>query len=268
MNFPGKLIIISIITFLLISNANASEAIDDIMPKEDTKKISSSNENIKNSFIPKNFFNNMMHSDLLEHLKLLKNEELFRLNPYASYDANFKYKFDLSVYDRKLELVPKIRITRKLEDRISQTPDIEEKPQDIKNFSSVKTDPSKESLTNPSSISSRTNSIFVGMDLSYALNKSIFLDSNLSFYQTALEINDKDLKTKVEENSYRYEGNAMSVSIGLRKQLSDTFSAGLIYSWKKWLDETQDFGVDETIEENKASDESQKALNLMLRYDF
>jgi hypothetical protein len=195
-----------------------------------------------------------------------KSEELFRINPHGSYDAKIMYKLDFNVYDKKLEVVPKLRIKRTLEEKISRdkTDNTAESENEISEDSTGLI-----STTLPAS-SSLTNSIYVGMDLSYALNKDIYIDSNLTFYQTDLEIRDKDPRTRVVENRYKYEGNAMTLSIGVRKKISSSLSAGLIYSWEKWLNETEDFKVAEpsSSDESKASEDAQEALNLILRYDF
>ncbi|MGM0417570.1 MAG: hypothetical protein ACQEQS_02495 [Thermodesulfobacteriota bacterium] len=213
---------------------------------------------------------NIFEKDFLKDFDNVKNNDLYRINPFASYDKAIRYKFDFNLYDKNLELIPKFRITKKLEKKIqpaenkaasfkesAPSPETNEEPQPKPGFSSTGS-------------SSKTNSIFVGMDLSYALNKSMHIDSNLSFYQTALEINSQDSKKEQENNSYRYEGNAMAMSIGLRKQLTDSFSAGLLYSWEKWMNETEDFSVKKDLQNDNKTfhDDSQEALNLILRYDF
>lgn len=260
MKNSDKILIITIIMILICTPLFAEEF---LMPESDTISNQSEKQKKTEDFFLKPYFENILPSTISQHLNFYKNDELFIVNPNASYDANFKYKFDINLYDRKLKVVPKIRISRKLEEKInnnSETGIDSIDPENKKNIDSE--------IEMPTATSSQTNSIFVGMDLSYALNKSIYLDSNLSFYQTALEINDKNLATKEHESAYRYEGNAMSLSIGLRKQLTDSISAGLIYSWKKWLDEDEDFSEAEPVEDTKASEDSQKALNFMLRYDF
>ena len=266
MKKTGKILILTIILLFIGKSLFAD---DSIVPENDSIQNYSKSNNKSESFIsnPIPLMENLSLPNLSKHLNFSKDEDLFITNPNSSYDANFKYKFDFNFYDRKLQLVPKIRISRKIEEKINPAAGC--KTKESANFNLSSGIPGKFHQDQVSkATSAQTNSIFVGMDLSYALNKSIYLDSNLSFYQTAMEINDKNLQTKIEENAYRFEGNAMSVSIGLRKQLSDSFSAGLIYSWKQWLNETEDFGETEKKDENKAFDESQKALNLMLRYDF
>jgi|GEM_PF-5536668 hypothetical protein len=214
---------------------------------------------------------NSFEKDFLKDFDNVKNDDLYRLNPYASYDTGFKYKFDFNFYDKNLELIPKFRITKKLEKKIQPA---ENKTSSLtESITSAETieDTSAQANFNSAGSSSKTNSIFVGMDLSYALNKSMYIDSNLSFYQTALEINNQNSKEELDNNSsYRYEGNAMALSIGLRKQLTDSFSAGLLYSWEKWMNETEDFSIKKDIQdkENISQDDSQEALNLILRYDF
>lgn len=252
MKFSGFLLLVFIILFPL----GSALAGDDIVPEKDfvpninlTKKTKTLQKQPEIPFLEKFFSPN-----LTKRLTLLDDKKIYEKNQANSYDANFKYKFDLNLNDKKLELVPNIRISKT----------IEEKKQLFNEEVKV-----AETLQNSNEdISSESNSIFVGMDLSYALNNSIYLDSNLSFLQTDLEINQKDLTTKTETNAYKFKGNAMAVSIGVRKKLTDSFSAGLMYSWKKWLNETEEFGESEQDKENKASDEDQKALNLMLRYDF
>ncbi|MDY0132524.1 MAG: hypothetical protein RBR53_07635 [Desulforegulaceae bacterium] len=195
-----------------------------------------------------------------------KNEELYKINPHGSYDAKIKHKFDFNINDKKLEIVPKLRFKRVLEDKISRGKN------DFQSESSVNVDSADSEKLVPSSVSassSLTNSIYIGMDLSYAINKDIYIDSNLTFYQKDFEVRDKDHRTREVENRYRYEGNAMALSIGLRKKISDSFSAGLIYSWETWLNETENFKVAEPYsDETKASNDAQEALNLILRYDF
>jgi len=183
--------------------------------------------------------------------------ELFIMNPYKSYDAKFKYTFDFNLYDKKVKLVPKLRFTQKTEKKI-KTPLIQ------KEISSrLALDGVKKNLT-----SSQTNSIFIGMDLSYAIDKNIYLDSNLSFYQTALEMTNDDTKKSV--SPYKFKENAMSLAIGVRKKITDRLSAGLLYSWKKWFNETNSMEKQNFEEEknSKSAEDSSKALNLMLRYDF
>ncbi|MDY0359969.1 MAG: hypothetical protein RBR08_00795 [Desulforegulaceae bacterium] len=222
-----------------------------------------SSKEINSSFI-NHFGNNEFSPEFHPPSEPTKLEELYRVNPYGSYDAKIKYKLDFNIYDKKLELVPKLRIKRTLEEKI-----LRDKEENNKSDFSNKTDQLYEASP-PSSISgssSLTNSIYVGMDLSYAINKDIYIDSNLSFYQTDTEISDKDPKSRAKENTYKYEGNAMTLSIGVRKKLTSSFSAGLIYSWEKWLNETEDFKVADP-DETKASEDAQEALNLILRYDF
>lgn len=252
MKFSGFLLLVFIILFPL----GSALAGDDIVPEKDF--VPNINLTKKNKTLQKQpeipFLEKFFSPNLTKRLTLLDDKKIYEKNQANSYDANFKYKFDLNLNDKKLELVPNIRISKT----------IEEKKQLFNEEGKV-----AETLQNSNEdISSESNSIFVGMDLSYALNNSIYLDSNLSFLQTDLEINQKDLTTKTETNAYKFKGNAMAVSIGVRKKLTDSFSAGLMYSWKKWLNETEEFGESEQDKENKASDEDQKALNLMLRYDF
>lgn len=252
MKFSGFLLLVFIILFPL----GSALAGDDIVPEKDF--VPNINLTKKNKTLQKQpeipFLEKFFSPNLTKRLTLLDDKKIYEKNQANSYDANFKYKFDLNLNDKKLELVPNIRISKT----------IEEKKQLFNEEVKI-----AETLQNSNEdISSESNSIFVGMDLSYALNNSIYLDSNLSFLQTDLEINQKDLTTKTETNAYKFKGNAMAVSIGVRKKLTDSFSAGLMYSWKKWLNETEEFGESEQDKENKASDEDQKALNLMLRYDF
>lgn len=210
-----------------------------------------------------------------------KNDELFRINPYASYDAKINYKMDFNFYDKKLQIVPKLRIKRTIEDKIfrgSKTTNNTafSEPETIlpsEEMTDDEVSPEKEpdvtKLPDSSKTSSLTNSIYVGMDLSYAIDKDIFIDSNLTFYQKELQIKDRNPDTRQYENKYSYEGNAMAVSIGLRKKITPSLSAGLIYSWEKWLNETEDFKTeDPSADENKASEDAQEAFNLILRYDF
>ncbi|MCB9481532.1 MAG: autotransporter outer membrane beta-barrel domain-containing protein [Desulfobacteraceae bacterium] len=193
-----------------------------------------------------------------------KIEELYRINPYGSYDTKIKYKLDFNIYDKKLEIIPKLRIKRTLEEKITR-----DKDDSVNELTSKTNNIYEESSPSGAQVSSSlTNSIYVGMDLSYAINKNIYIDSNLSFYQTDMELSDKDPKSRVKENTYKYEGNAMTLSIGVRKKLTSSFSAGLIYSWEKWLNETEDFKISDPDNESKASEDAQEALNLILRYDF
>jgi len=210
----------------------------------------------------KHFGNDQFSPEFHPPSEMDKLEELYRINPYGSYDAKIKYKLDFNIYDKKLQVVPKLRIKRTLEEKILREKENSENIQ----FSN-KTEHDLDSSISLNGSSSLTNSIYVGMDLSYAINKDIYIDSNLSFYQTDTEISDKDPKSRVKENTYKYEGNAMTVSIGVRKKLTKSFSAGLIYSWEKWLNETEDFRVSDP-DESKASEDAQEALNLILRYDF
>ena len=252
MKFSGFLLLVFIILFPL----GSALAGDDIVPEKDfVPNVTLTQKNKKTQKQPElPFLEKFFSPNLTKRLTLLDDKKVYEKNQANSYDTNFKYKFDLNLNHKKLELVPNIRISKT----------VEEKKQLFNEEVKI-----AETLQNSNEdISSESNSIFVGMDLSYALNNSIYLDSNLSFLQTDLEINQKDLTTKTETNAYKFKGNAMAVSIGVRKKLTDSFSAGLMYSWKKWLNETEEFGESEQDKENKASDEDQKALNLMLRYDF
>lgn len=254
-------LIITII-FIIIFSIESSFGNDEIIPQhsssfQSTQTVSKKNKDT--AFLTENNFS----PTFFDYLEELKNNELYKLNLYESYDANFKYKLDLNFYNRKLELVPKIRITKKIEERLKTDPDSQKELE-----SNVKTDINQEKTIsyNSATASTQTNSIFVGMDLSYALNKTVSLDSNLSFYQAAMEFFDKKNNSK---NNYKYEANGMSVSIGLRKQVTDSFSAGLLYSWQKWLNETENFKETHDPDEEKAShDDPQEAFNLILRYDF
>ena len=104
--------------------------------------------------------------------------------------------------------------------------------------------------------------------------KDVLNDISTEFIKGEINIEISELRydsREVEENNlYRYEGNAMALSIGLRKQLTDSFSAGLLYSWEKWMNETEDFSVKKDVQNSDKAfeDDSQEALNLILRYDF
>ncbi|MGM0609272.1 MAG: hypothetical protein ACQESP_12760 [Candidatus Muiribacteriota bacterium] len=213
---------------------------------------------------------NSFKKDFLKDFDNIKNSDLYKENPYASYDTGLRYKFDFNFYDKNIELIPKFRITKTLEKKI--LPGEDKTASETQETTSHKNNTStvSQSKIGTAGSSSKTNSIFVGMDLSYALNKSVYIDSNLSFHQTALEINNQDSREAHENNSYRYEGNAMALSIGLRKQLTDSFSAGLLYSWEKWMNETEDFSIKKDLQNDDKDfdEESQEALNLILRYDF
>ncbi len=257
-----KAIKIIILTFFLffVTYCASSFAGEKLLPDESpdmkTKKAAKASSVTENIFTP----------DFSNHLDKHKNNDAFKLNPESSYDANFKYKMNFNVYDRKLKLVPKIRITKKIEEKIkpSNLTAVKEK-NSLKKIEIIPEQNQNKNLTNTSS---QTNSIFVGMDLSYALKKDLFIDSNFSFYKTALKINNKDIESRLEKNAYKYEGNAMSLSIGLRKQLTNSISAGLIYNWRKWFNETEEFKDSKPEEEMKDLQQSQDIVNLVLRYDF
>ncbi|MCW7754477.1 hypothetical protein OOT00_10820 [Desulfobotulus sp. H1] len=119
---------------------------------------------------------------------------------------------------------------------------------------------------------SEWNSWWYGLDLRAQPRPDLSVESSLLFHNAKFSERNPEWGDISDNNPHKSEGEGRIFRLGVRQQLSPSWSAGILYSWQQWMSERGDLPADLSPQDRGRSDipfnGDIQELNISLSYGF